>query len=99
MTLKMDASPTNVQILEHCLIGQILIDKQIKDKYLHSRLGAMWKPGKGLVVIPVDDNKFQFQFAHPLDVENVLKKKVPGYMTTLTLLSKRYHLVRYQSRS
>jgi hypothetical protein len=74
MTLKMDAGASNVQILEHCLIGRFMTDKQIKAKYLQSRLGTMWTPGKGLAVIPVEDNKFLFQFAHPLDVENVLKK-------------------------
>jgi hypothetical protein len=74
MTLRMDANASDMQVLDHRLIDRILTDKQIHVKYLHSRLGEMWNPGKGLVVIPVDQNKFLFQLAHPLDVEQVLNK-------------------------
>jgi len=74
MTLRVDANASDMQVLDRCLIGRILTDTHIRVKYLHSRLGEMWNPGKGLVVIPVDQNKFLFQLAHPLDVEHVLNK-------------------------
>jgi hypothetical protein len=46
LTLNLDTDPSSFQILEHCLIGRVLTDKQIRFSYFKERLSHVWKPGK-----------------------------------------------------
>jgi hypothetical protein len=46
LTLNLDSDPNTTQSLEHCLIGRVLTDKQIRFAYFKERLGHVWKPGK-----------------------------------------------------
>jgi hypothetical protein len=51
LTLNLDSDSTNVQILEHYLIGRVLTDKQIRFSYFKERLSHVWKPGKKVSIL------------------------------------------------
>jgi len=62
MTRTLDADMAAISILDHCLIGWILTDKQIRFKYFLERLSHLWQPEKGVAIIHVDQGKYLFQF-------------------------------------
>jgi hypothetical protein len=72
LTLNLDSNSTNVQILEHCLIGRVLTDKQIRFSYFKERLSHVWKPGKKVSILQSDEGRYLFQFNHKLDAAKVL---------------------------
>jgi hypothetical protein len=72
LTLNLDADPTTIQILDHCLIGRVLTDKQIRLSYFKERMGNVWKPGKKVTILPTDAGRYLFQFNHRLDAAKVL---------------------------
>jgi hypothetical protein len=72
LTLDIDPAATDVQIMEHCLIGRLLSDKQIKIAYFRERMGYIWRPVKKVSIIQADDDRFLFQFRHRLDATKVL---------------------------
>jgi 14-3-3 protein epsilon len=72
LTLNLESDSTNVQILEHCLIGRVLTDKQIRFSYLKERLSHVWKPGKKVSILQSDEGRYLFQFNHMLDAAKVL---------------------------
>jgi hypothetical protein len=51
LTLNLNSDPTTIQILEHCLIGRVLTDKQIRFAYFKEHLGNFWKPGKKVSIL------------------------------------------------
>lgn len=61
-----------ISIIDHCLIGRILTDKRIRFKHLQERSNHLWQPGKGVEIIPVDQEQYLFQFYHKIDAEKVL---------------------------
>jgi hypothetical protein len=86
LTLNLESDSTNVQILEHCLIGRVLTDKQIRFSYLKERLSHVWKPGKKSLFY----NLMKVDICSNLTTGWMLRKlfmKVPGCLITLTLLS------------
>jgi 14-3-3 protein epsilon len=72
LTLNLDADPSTIQILDHCLVGRILTDKQIRFAYFKERLSHFWKPGKKVSILQADNGRFLFQFNHRLDAAKVL---------------------------
>ncbi|GAU39464.1 hypothetical protein TSUD_158950 [Trifolium subterraneum] len=62
---------TPEELLECCLIGKLLVNKPIRFGDFQSRLAHLWQPGKGVEIRPMEDNKFMFQFFHPLDMERI----------------------------
>jgi 14-3-3 protein epsilon len=72
LTLNLNSDPTTIQILDHCLIGRVLTDKQIRFSYFKERLGHVWKPGKKVSILQADDSRFLFQFNHRLDAAKVV---------------------------
>jgi hypothetical protein len=72
LTLNLDADSSNFQILEHCLIGRVLTDKQIRFAYFKERLSHVWKPGKKVSILQADEGRFLFQFNHKLDAAKVM---------------------------
>jgi hypothetical protein len=74
LTLNLDSDTTNIQILEHCLIGRILTDKQIRFGHLKDRLSHVWKPGKKVTILQAEDGRYLFQFNHRLDAAKVLEE-------------------------
>lgn len=72
MTLNLNADMATISIIDHCLIGRILTDKRIRFKHLQERSNHLWQPGKGVEIIPVDQEQYLFQFYHKIDAEKVL---------------------------
>jgi 14-3-3 protein epsilon len=72
LTLNLEVDPSTIQILDHCLIGRVLTDKQIRFGYFKERLSHFWKPGKKVSILPADNGRFLFQFNHLLDAAKVL---------------------------
>jgi hypothetical protein len=72
LTLNLSSDSATIQILEHCLIGRVLTDKQIRFAYFKERLGHFWKPGKKVLILQADNGRFLFQFNHRLDAAKVL---------------------------
>ncbi|KAK2397818.1 hypothetical protein QL285_059356 [Trifolium repens] len=72
LTLNLGADSDNIQILEHCLIGRVLTDKQIRFAYFKERLGHFWKPGKKVSISQTDNGRYLFQFNHRLDATKVV---------------------------
>ena len=55
MTLNLDADMAAISILDHCLIGWFLTNKQDpRFKYLQERLSHLWQPEKGVAIIPME---------------------------------------------
>jgi 14-3-3 protein epsilon len=72
LTLNLDTDPASFQILEHCLIGRVLTDKQIRLSYFKERLSHVWKPGKKVTILQAEEGRYLFQFNHRLDAAKVL---------------------------
>ncbi|MCH88761.1 hypothetical protein A2U01_0009653, partial [Trifolium medium] len=88
MTLNLEVDADAIKILDHCLIGRIMTDKQIRFQVLQERLAYLWQPVKGVAIIPLDQGKFLFQFHHKLDVENVLEKGPWSYDNCMIILQR-----------
>lgn len=73
MTLNLDVFVQNSIIQDHCLIGRVLSDKEVRLTYFKQRLSTTWRPVKGFDVIPTTENRYLFQFNHKIDAENVMK--------------------------
>lgn len=73
MTFNLENNDVAVTILDHCLIGRVLTDKEIRFAYLSERLGKLWQSVKGVTILPAAEGRFLFQFNHKLDAANVLK--------------------------
>lgn len=80
ITMNMEPTADNIAILDHCLIGRVLTDKEVRVAYLRERLGRIWRLVKGVTIFPSKDDRFLFQFNHRLDAENVLNKGPWGTM-------------------
>jgi 14-3-3 protein epsilon len=72
LTLNLETDSASIQILEHCLIGRVLTDKQIRFAYFKERLGHFWKPGKKVSILQADNGRYLFQFNHRLDAAKVI---------------------------
>jgi hypothetical protein len=70
--LNLSTDPSTIQILDHCLIGRVLTDKQIRFAYFKERLGHVWKPRKKVSILQADNGRFLFQFNHRLDAAKVM---------------------------
>jgi hypothetical protein len=72
LTVNLGTDPNAIQILDHCLIGRVLTDKQIRFAYFKERLGHFWKLGKKVSILQSDNGRFLFQFNHRLDAAKVV---------------------------
>jgi 14-3-3 protein epsilon len=72
LTLNLNSDSASIQILEHCLIGRVLTDKQIRFAYFKERLSHFWKPGKKVSILQSDNGRYLFQFNHRLDAAKVV---------------------------
>jgi hypothetical protein len=59
--------------LRWCLVGRFLCERTIHFNSMKVRMADLWKPVKGVTIKEATDGKFLFHFAHPLDMEAVLK--------------------------
>jgi hypothetical protein len=73
MTLNLENTDATVTILEHCLIGGVPTDKEVRFAYLSERLANLWQPVRWVTILPAAEGRFLFQFNHRFDATNVLK--------------------------
>ena len=64
--------PETASILEHCLIGCVLVDREIQFAYFSEFMSRAWKPGKRVTITKYLADRYLFQFHHKVDVARVL---------------------------
>ncbi|KAM6559477.1 hypothetical protein CsatA_028716 [Cannabis sativa] len=55
-----------------CLIGRLLTGKVSDFLVLQNIMADLWKPGKGMYVKILEQNRFLFQFYHEIDIRRVI---------------------------
>jgi len=53
---------------------------------MQERLSKLWRPGQGVTIEQVEENKFIFQFYHQWDMERILQEEpwtFDGFMLVL----------------
>jgi hypothetical protein len=61
------------ELLALCLVGSLLSDKPVKFHVMKERLATIWRPGQGVSISAMEENKFLFQFYHLWDMERVFQ--------------------------
>lgn len=56
-----------------CLVGRFLTDSHIDFQAMQHKMASLWRPGRGLYVKQLDNNRFLFQFYHELDISRVIE--------------------------
>jgi len=72
LTLNLASEPEIAAILEHCLIGRVLADREIQFAYFSERMSRAWKPGKWVTITKSVSDRYLFQFHHKVDAARVL---------------------------
>jgi len=72
LTLNLASEPETAAILEHCLIGRVLADREIQFAYFSERMSRAWKPGKRVTITKSVADRYLFQFHHKVDAARVL---------------------------
>ncbi|WJX13204.1 hypothetical protein P8452_03620 [Trifolium repens] len=67
------ATLSSDELLELCLVGSLLSDKPVKFHVMKERLATIWRPGQGVSISAMEENKFLFQFYHLWDMERVFQ--------------------------
>jgi hypothetical protein len=60
------------EIFEHCLVGKFLADRPVRTHIMKERLANLWRPVKGVMITPIESNRFLFQFFHNLDMGRLI---------------------------
>ncbi|KAF4375471.1 hypothetical protein F8388_024130 [Cannabis sativa] len=55
-----------------CLIGRLLFGKVSDFQIFQNIMADLWKPGKGIFIKRLEQNRFLFQFYHEIDIQRVL---------------------------
>ena len=74
LTLSLDSEPATVAILEHCLLGRVLTDREIQFAYFSECMSRAWKPGKRVTITKSVADRYLFQFHHKVDAARVLEE-------------------------
>lgn len=56
-----------------CLVGCFLTDSHIEFQTMQHKMASLWRPGRGLYVKPLEENKFIFQIYHEIDIKRVIE--------------------------
>jgi hypothetical protein len=72
LTLNLATESETNTILDHCLVGRVLADREIQAAYFSERMARAWKPGKRVSIVKTDGDRFLFQFHHKMDAARVL---------------------------
>lgn len=59
-------------ILEHCLIGRVLADREIQSAYFSEHMLRAWKPDKHVTITKSVVDRYLFQFHHKVDAAHIL---------------------------
>ena len=63
----------NAELLELCLVGRFLTDKQINMSGMKHCLVGLWRPRRGVTIKEIAPQRVMFQFYHSVDVKRVLE--------------------------
>ncbi|XP_060961727.1 uncharacterized protein LOC133031948 [Cannabis sativa] len=55
-----------------CLVGRLLTGKKSDFQIFQNMIADLWKPGKGMYIKILEQNRFLFQFYHEIDIKRVL---------------------------
>jgi len=72
LTLNLETEPDTAAVLEHCLIGRVLADREIQFAYFSECMSRAWKPGKRVTITKSVSDRYLFQFHHKVDAARVL---------------------------
>uniref|UniRef100_A0A803NGH4 CCHC-type domain-containing protein n=1 Tax=Cannabis sativa TaxID=3483 RepID=A0A803NGH4_CANSA len=56
-----------------CLVGRLLSGKVSDFQIFQNMIADLWKPGKGIFIKILDQNRFLFQFYHEIDIKRVIE--------------------------
>lgn len=56
-----------------CLVGRFLTDSPIDSQAMQHKMASLWRPGRGLYVKQLENNRFLFQFYHEMDIRRVIE--------------------------
>jgi len=89
LTLNLASEPETAAVLEHCLIGRVLADREIQFAYLSERMSRAWKPGKRVMITKYVDDRYLFQFHHKVDdnFHIVMDRISPGIIASFVPLN------------
>ena len=68
-----------------CLVGRFLQIGTFDFLAMQQTLASIWKPGKGVFIKELEDNRFIFQFYHEIDIKRVLDGS-PWYFNRKALI-------------
>ncbi|XP_062104231.1 uncharacterized protein At4g02000-like [Humulus lupulus] len=71
-----------------CLIGRFIQSGSLDFLSMQQTLASTWKPGKGVFIKELDNNRFLFQFYHELDIKRVVEGS-PWYFNRKALIISR----------
>jgi len=74
LTLNLESGPETAAVLEHCLIGRVLVDREIQFAYFSKRMSRAWNPGKQVTITKSVADCYLFQFYHKVDANRILDK-------------------------
>jgi hypothetical protein len=74
LTLNLESEPETAAVLEHCLIGRVLADREIQFAYFSERMSRAWKPGKRVTITKSVSDRYLFQFHHRVGAARVLEE-------------------------
>jgi len=60
LTLNLESEPETAAVLEHCLIGHVLADREIQFAYFSERMSRAWKPGKRVTITKLVSDRYLF---------------------------------------
>jgi len=72
LTLNLATESETSTILDQCLIGHVLDDREIQAAYFSERMARAWKPDKRVSIVKTDGDRFLFQFHHKMDAASIL---------------------------
>ena len=57
---------------ELSLVGRFLTDRSINFNFMRDRLSHLWRPGKGVCISELANQRYIFKFFHAVDLKRVM---------------------------
>ncbi|XP_062104125.1 uncharacterized protein LOC133815285 [Humulus lupulus] len=56
-----------------CLVGRFLTDRCFDFQAMQHKMASLWRPGRGVYVKELEQNRYLFQFYHEVDISRVME--------------------------
>lgn len=66
-------NPYEGEVTKYCMVGAFLTDNRIPFEVMSDTLSNLWKPGKGVCIKKISNNRFSFQFFHEIDFKRIVE--------------------------